>query len=72
MCDYRYFWKSLDNGNNCKRVSRNGIDFMIFGVSHAGSNGAMNRKKNCTRKNAERLSGKELMLEDWKRIRECL
>ncbi len=62
------FWKALDSGNNWTPVSRNGVDFKMYGVSHAGSNGAMNRKKYCTRKNVERLSGRDLMIEDWKKI----
>ena len=66
------FWKALDEGVNSELIDRADFSFRIFGVSHTGSMGVMNRKIFCTREGTERLSGKDLMLEDWNRIGEYL
>ncbi len=65
------FWESLDKGTNFKDITCGEYNFRIYGVSHAGSNGAMNRKKNTSTKNKS-YSGEMLMIKDWKRIGEYL
>ncbi len=67
-----HFWELLDKGENYKDIPCDDFSFRMYGVSHAGSNGAMNRKKNCTRKDADKKSGNDLMIEDWKRIGQFL
>ncbi len=62
------FWKSLNEGNNYYLIRQDSYEFRIYGVSHAGSNGAMNRKKNCIFESSQNLSGQELMMDDWKKI----
>ncbi len=62
-----HFWKELDCGTNFRDISFGECYFRLYGVSHAGSNGAMNRKKNYSQNNEE-YSGEELMIMDWKRI----
>lgn len=66
------FWNLLDKGENYQQIQQGDSDFRIYGVSHTGSNGSKNRKKNSKWKGTEKLSGKSLMMEDWKRIGEYL
>ena len=63
------FWKSLEKGTNYKKIET--YKFRIYGVSHAGTYGAVNRKKYSSEKGKER-TGEELMISDWKRIGEYL
>lgn len=62
------FWGQLDSGKNYRDINSDGISFRIYGVSHAGSNGAMNRKSNCSIIEKSDLTGMNLMLYDWKEI----
>ena len=55
------FWKSLDSGKNYRTISCDGLSLRMYGVSHAGSNGAMNRKKNCSLKNHMHMFRQALM-----------
>lgn len=62
------FWGQLDSGKNYRDINSEGISFRIYGVSHAGSNGAMNRKNNCSILEKSDRTGMNLMLDDWKKI----
>ncbi len=62
------FWLELDKDGNYRDINCGGYKFRMYGVSHAGSNGAMNRKKNCTFGVEANYTGEELMIKDWKKI----
>ena len=66
ICEH--FWHKLDLKDNYMDISLNDFSFRMYGMSHAGSNGAMNRKNNCSLPDKTNFTGIELMMEDWTEI----
>ena len=65
------FWKMLDVGENYYDVKTKEFSYRIYGVSHAGSNGMINRKRLSSHKD-DMTTGFVLMESDWARIGDFL
>ncbi len=66
------FWNLLDHKDNMKELKIAGHSFKIFGVSHTGSNGRINRKRLSEAHKDDDISAVELMEQDWKEIAKYL
>lgn len=61
------FWTLLENADNFIDISLDKLDLRIYGVSHAGAYGLVNRKKLTGHKD-DNFTGLDLMKSDWGRI----
>lgn len=64
------FWNLLDQKNNHRDFITGDHAFTVFGVSHTGSNGMINRKRLSKKHRDSKIKSRELMSEDWKNIAE--
>lgn len=64
------FWSLLDQKDNHRDFITEDYTFTVFGVSHTGSNGMINRKRLSKKHRGSNIKSWELMTEDWKNIAE--
>lgn len=62
------FWNILDHYENKQRLKLGNHEFEIFGVSHAGSNGRINRKRLSKKYKDSQENAIDLMKKDWNEI----
>ncbi len=62
------FWSLLDDKENKQKFVLNGREVLVFGVSHTGSNGMINRKRLSQKYRDSRMKSIELMKMDWTEI----